>query len=83
MNPRIESGDVVIIRKQEDAENGDVCVIMINGSDATLKQIHKSNNSLTLIPFNPNYTPVTYTNEQILQLPVAIIGKVVELRAKF
>ena len=39
MAPRIQNGDIVIVRKQETAESGDICVVMVNGFDATLKQI--------------------------------------------
>ena len=83
MEPRILNGDVVIVRKQEDAESGDVCVVMVNGYDATLKQIKKENNGLWLVPFNKSYSNMFYSAEQISSLPVRIIGKVVELRGKF
>lgn len=83
MSPRISHNDIVIIRKQDDAENGDICAVMVNGYEATLKQIKKSESGLTLIPFNTSYTPMFYSNEEIETLPVRIIGKVVELRAKF
>ena len=83
MSPRIMSGDVVIVRKQDDADNGDVCVVMVNGFDATLKQIKKDTNGITLIPFNNTYKPMFYDNKSIQELPVRIIGVVVELRGKF
>lgn len=83
MEPRICSGDVVIVRKQEDASSGDICVVMVNGFDATLKKIKKEPNGLWLVPFNKVYSPVFYSNEQIESLPLRIIGKVVELRGKF
>ena len=83
MEPRICSGDVVIVRKQEDAETGDVCVVMVNGFDATLKQIKKDTGGITLVPFNKSYSPVYYSNKEIQELPVRIVGKVVELRGKF
>lgn len=83
MCPRIENGDVVIVRKQNDAESGDVCVVMVNGFDATLKQIKKDNNGMTLIPFNKNYKQMFYSIRDIEELPVKIIGVVVELRGKF
>lgn len=83
MEPRICSGDVVIVRKQEDAETGDVCVVMVNGFDATLKQIKKDASGITLVPFNKTYSPVYYTSKEIQELPVRIVGKVVELRGKF
>ena len=83
MEPRICSGDVVIVRKQENAETGDVCVVMVNGFDATLKQIKKDSGGITLVPFNKAYSPVYYTSKEIQELPVRIVGKVVELRGKF
>lgn len=84
MEPRICNGDVVIVRKQDNAETGDVCVVMVNGFDATLKQIKKDTNGIWLVPFNSNeYSSAFYSNEQIAKLPVRVIGKVVELRAKF
>lgn len=83
MEPRICSGDVVIVKKQEDAETGDVCVVMVNGFDATLKQIKKDTGGITLVPFNKAYSPVYYSNKEIQELPVRIVGKVVELRGKF
>ena len=83
MEPRICSGDVVIVRKQEDAETGDVCVVMVNGFDATLKQIKKDTGGITLVPFNKTYSPVYYSNKEIQELPVRIVGKVIELRGKF
>lgn len=83
MEPKISDGDVVIVRKQEDAESGDICVVMVNGDDATVKRIKKRPEGLMLIPSNPDYEPMFYTNEQIDSLPVRILGRVVELRAKF
>ena len=83
MEPRILNGDVVIVRKQEDAESGDVCVVMVNCYDATLKQIRKENNGIWLVPFNKTYSELFYTGDQIATLPVKIIGKVFELRGKF
>lgn len=83
MQPRIAHNDVVIIRKQETAENGDICAVMVNGYEATLKQIKRDEKGITLIPFNSEYSPMYYTNEEIEKLPIKIIGKVIELRAKF
>ena len=83
MSPRILSGDVVIVRKQNDCESGDSCVVMVNGFDATLKQVKKDYNGITLVPFNKEYKPMFYSNKDIAELPVRILGKVVELRGKF
>lgn len=83
MEPKFSAGDVVIVRKQEDVDNGDIAIVLVNGDEATVKKIRKFDGGINLIPTNSNYDVITYTNAQIEQLPVRIIGKVVELRAKF
>lgn len=83
MEPRMLDGDVVIVRKQEDVDNGDIAVVLVNGDSATVKKIKKGPDGLMLIPNNPAFEPMFYSNEDIQSLPVAILGKVVELRGKF
>lgn len=83
MEPKISDGDVVIVRRQPDVESGEIAVVLVNGYDATVKRIKKSPQGVTLLPSNPAYEPMYFTNEEIERLPVKIVGKVVELRAKF
>lgn len=83
MAPRIQDGDVVIIRKQPSVESGDIAAVLINGCDATLKKVNKDENGIFLIAYNHElFPPKFYSNKQIEELPVTIIGKVVELRGK-
>lgn len=83
MEPRMRDGDVVIVRKQDDAETGDTAVVLVNGDSATVKKIKKGPDGIQLIPTNPAYDPIYYTAADIASLPVRIIGRVVELRAKY
>ena len=83
MEPRMKEGDVVIVRQQEDIDSGDLAIVLVNGNDATVKKVRKSTEGIMLIPFNTAYEPIFYSNKQIDELPVRILGKVVELRAKF
>ena len=83
MEPRMREGDVVIVRKQDDADNGDTAVVLVNGDSATVKKIKKMPDGIQLIPTNPTYDPIYYTAAEVEALPVRIIGRVVELRAKF
>ena len=83
MEPKFSEGDVVIVRKQEDVDNGDIAIVLVNGNDATVKKIKKFDGGINLIPTNSEYEVITYTADEIEKLPVRIIGKVVELRAKF
>lgn len=82
MEPKISDGDVVIVRRQPDVDSGDIAVVLVNGDDATVKRIKKSPQGVMLIPSNPAYEPMYYSNEEIESLPVQILGRVVELRAK-
>lgn len=83
MVPNICDGDVVIIRCQEDAENGDTVIATVNGDDATCKRLRKYKDGIELIANNPSYEPMYFSNEEISTKPVKILGKVVELRRKF
>lgn len=83
MTPRFCEGDVVIVRKQPDVDSGDIGIILVNDNDATIKKIIKSEIGISLVPLNPVFDVKTYSNEQIEMLPIQILGKVVELRAKF
>lgn len=83
MEPRMYEGDVVIIRKQDDAESGDIVIAMVNGDDATCKRLRKYRDGIELISNNPAYAPMFFSNAEIETKPVKIIGKVVELRGKF
>ena len=83
MEPKISEGDVVIVRKQETVENGEIAVVLINGDDATVKKFYKTDAGIKLVSTNPTYDPFFFTPDEVKSLPVSVIGKVVELRAKF
>ena len=83
MEPKISEGDVVIVRKQADCENGQIAIVCVNGDQATCKRVMKQASGILLQPLNPAYEPIFYTAEQIQNLPITILGRVVELRAKF
>ena len=84
MEPRIKDGDVVIVKQQEDVDTGDVAIVLVNGDEATVKEIKKLDTGIMLIGWNTAvYSPRFYSAKDIKSLPVRIIGKVVELRGKF
>ncbi len=82
MEPRICSGDVVIVRKQSDVDSGDIAIVIVNGDLGTCKKVVKHSSGISLISFNSKYEPMFYTTDEIKTLPLTIIGKVVELRGK-
>ena len=83
MTPNICDGDVVIVRQQDDAESGDIVIATVNGNEATCKRLRKYKDGIELVSSNPSYKPFEFSNKEIIEKPVRIIGKVVELRRKF
>lgn len=81
MEPYMLPDDIVIIRRQEDVECGDIAIVLVNGEEATVKKVQKTKEGITLIGMNPSvYPPHFYTNQQIFSLPVTVIGRVMEIR---
>lgn len=83
MEPRMKEGDVVIVRQQDTADTGDTVVVLVNGDSATVKKIKYGPDGITLLPTNPAFDPLFYSAAEVEQLPVRVIGRVVELRAKY
>lgn len=79
MNPKYIDGDIVIIKKQPNCENGQDAVVFVNGYDATLKRVIKNEKSIILQPLNPEYETKIYGSSND---PITILGIVVELRRK-
>ena len=69
INAGILDGDIVIVRKTETADNGDIVVAMI-GDDATVKTFYKEGGRFRLQPQNPEMEPIIVDN-------LSIIGEVI------
>lgn len=83
MEPSIFDGDIIIVKKQDFVEDKELGVVIVNGSEATIKQVRCTNTGIKLIGFNAAvFAPKEYTREEIEDLPVRIIGKAVEIRRK-
>lgn len=76
MEPLFDDGDIVIVHKQDDFNNGENCVVLINGNEATIKKVYKGTTGIKLQAVNPYYPPRIFTEEEIKDLPVKIIGVV-------
>lgn len=75
----IFDNDIVIIRKQEVADNGTIVVALINGNEATLKKIYKEKNGFRLQPANPKLKPI-FVKELLVQGRVVSILRNLENR---
>jgi hypothetical protein len=83
MAPVLIEDDIVIIKKQDDFENGDIVVAIVNGDEATIKKGKKSESKILLQPFNTNYDPLIFTEEEMDTIPVRIVGTVKQLKREF
>ena len=80
MTPLFLEGDYLVVHKQDgEYKSHDACIILINGNEATVKNIVKTDDGIELHPFNPCYPVKKYTFEEIKDLPIVILGKVVKL----
>ena len=84
MEPTIMDGDIVIVRRQNYVENGEIAIVLIDGEEATAKEVKESADGITLIGHNTAvYTPHFYSAQVVKTLPVQIIGRVVQSIRKF
>lgn len=77
MSPRIMDGDLVIVRAQDSAEDGDLVIALV-GDSATCKVLKRSSWGVSLVPFNPAFSPLVYGREEAEEL--RILGVVKESR---
>jgi repressor LexA len=67
----IHDGDYVVVRRQEEARDGDLVAALIAGEEASVKRLERRDGRVILISENPAYAPMVFTDG------VAILGKVV------
>jgi repressor LexA len=77
---RIYEGDLVLIQKSDNVDNGSLAIVMINGDEATLKRVIKKEDMLILEASNPSVPTRFFTPQEVEELPVSIIGKVINVK---
>lgn len=82
-NADIHSGDLVLIRRQTTADDGQIVAARVNGDEATLKRFRRSGDTVMLVPENPKYLPIPVSAAAFTTGDASIIGVVVELKRKF
>ena len=76
MEPTIKEDALVLIRKQEEVENGEIAAVLVNrDTDATLKKVRKLGDTILLEAINEEYAPYLVNKEN----PARIIGKAVKV----
>ena len=71
-------GYLIIVRRQDEVENGEVAVVMVGGEDATVKRFYATDSTVTLMPqsTNPIHQPQIYDPAKT---PIRVLGKVVKV----
>ena len=78
---RINEGDIIIVRRQEEVEQGEVAVVLVDGENATVKRFYATDSTVTLMPqsTNPAHTPQIY---DLHKTNIRVLGKVVKVEFK-
>jgi repressor LexA len=75
----IFDGDVVVVRRQDDADEGDIVAALITGpaeEEATVKRLHRDGTRVMLVPENPAMDPFELGSGQLVGKVVALLRKV-------
>ena len=81
MYPKIEDGDIIVVRKQESVDSGDIAVLMLDGEEGLVKKVVYGDTWIELHSFNPEYKTRRFENEEVLRLRV--VGLVIGSYKKF
>lgn len=77
---RIHEGDLLLIQKQIDIENGEIGAVVID-NECVLKRVYKNEKYFTLISENPNYAPINFDPKT--DVNIKIIGKLKKAITQF
>ena len=81
MKDMINPGDLLIVVPASDVENDDIVIATIGDDELTAKQFHyNASGGFDLIPVNPSYGKQSFSQEEIIKLPVKVVARVVEIR---
>jgi repressor LexA len=78
INARIQDGDLLLIRRQDDVENGEIAAVLID-DEAVLKRVYKTGENVILQSENPNYPPIILDGNTNIR----IIGKLKKVVLNF
>jgi repressor LexA len=74
INDQIRDNDLIILKSQQTAENGETVVALIDGSDATVKRFYGGRGQVRLEAANPDYKPIVIRPPERVQIQGVVIG---------
>lgn len=78
MEPRISEGDLALVKRQSDVNNGELAIVIVDNEEGVIKKVFKKENCIELHSFNLYYPPRIFTGENLQY--IKIIGKVIETK---
>ncbi len=82
MEPRMKEGDIVIVRRQDVVNNGEIAIVLVGNEDATCKKFYKHKDGISLVSLNPQYAPMFFSAQELQKTKIKVLGRVTELRAR-
>ena len=82
MLPLVMDGDIIILDKNTERVNGKICAVTVGG-ESTLKRVKQDSTGVTLIPTNPIYPELRYTNQKAEELGFHVDGVLVQMIRNF
>jgi repressor LexA len=68
-------GDLVVVRRAQTAENGDIVAALLDGDEATVKTFKRRDGHVWLMPHNPDYAPILGDDARILGIVKTVLRK--------
>ena len=73
IDEQIRDGDFVIVEDRRTAENGEMVIALLHGSDVTLKKLYRESGRIRLQPANPAMQPILAAPDQV-QVQGVVVG---------
>ena len=75
-------GSLVLFRKQQYAEDGEIVACLVGGDSATVKRFHRAKKTIYLMPENEEYQPLKLTTDDFESGEARILGVACEIKIK-
>lgn len=77
MYPKIEDGDIAVVRRQTSVDKGDIAVLLLDGEEGLVKRVIYDTDWIELQSINPEYKPKRFEGAEVQRLQV--VGKVIQI----
>lgn len=74
MYPKIEDGDIIIVRKQDSVDSGSIAVVLVDNEEGFVKKVVYDQETIELHSINPEYAPKIFKGAEVLR--VRVVGLV-------